>query len=84
MSPDQEEEFAELLIKDKKHEWRIEPDESQRLRELVRMLIRGAELEPEEEKELFDLHRKANRGIGSTTPGQRQLLTQLQEIDNSG
>ena len=69
MSPDQEEEFAELLIEDKKHDWRIEPDESQRLRELVRMLIRGAELEPEEEKELCDLHRKANRGIGSTTPG---------------
>jgi len=58
MDPEQEEEFKELLARDKDHDWGLEPEEHNRLRELVRMLIRGAELEPEEEKELFYLHRK--------------------------
>ena len=57
-----------MLARDKKHEWGLEPDENQRLRELVRMRMRGAELEPDEENELFILHKKGNKGIGSTVP----------------
>ena len=70
MNHEQEEEFADLLSHDKDHEWVIEKDEKNRFKELVRMLIRGAELEPEEEKELFYLHRKQNKGIGNLTPAQ--------------
>ena len=62
----------------------MQPDENARLRELVKMRIRGAELETDEEKELYQLHRKGNRGIGATTPGQLTRLIQLQEEDNSG
>ena len=41
------------MVRDKKHEWGVQPDENARLRELVKMRIRGAELEPDEEKELY-------------------------------
>lgn len=48
------------------------------------MRMRGAELEPEEENELYTLHRKGNKGIGSTTPTQLQLLNQLKEAEDAG
>lgn len=56
MTQDQEEDLAALLLKDKDVERNLTPDEQQRMKELVRMLYRGAELEPEEEKELHYLH----------------------------
>ena len=69
MNNEEEEEFAELLSHEKDHEWGMDDNDNNRFRELVRMQIRGAELEPDEEKELFKLHRKQNKGIGSLTPG---------------
>ena len=63
-----------LLQKDKDVERNLTDDEQQRMRELVRMLYRGAELEPEEEKELLYLHQKQNRGIGGLTPGQYSIM----------
>ena len=56
MSPAEEEDLAYLLQKDKDIERNLNDQEQDRMKELVRMLYRGAELEPEEEKELYYLH----------------------------
>lgn len=58
MNDDQMEELKDLLRRDKDHERDLTPDEQDRMKELVRILYRGAELEPEEEKELEELHAK--------------------------
>ena len=56
MTAAQEEDLASLLQKDKDIERNLTEDEQDRMRDLVKMLYRGAELEPDEERELAYLH----------------------------
>ena len=55
----------------------ITPDENQRMKELVNLVIHDAELSPEEKKELENLHAKQTRGIGGLTPNQFENLQQI-------
>lgn len=74
----------DLLRKEKDHEREITPDESSRMRELVRILYKTFGLEPDEEIELAHLHEKQNRGIGSLTPNQANILRGLDDHLNAG
>ena len=84
MTPRQMDELDELLHKEKDHVRDVTPEEAQRMKELARILIRTAELEPEEEKELEFLHAKQNKGIGNLTPKQAAILQGLEDHRNSG
>jgi len=84
MTPAQEAELADLLQRDKDVERNLTHDEQKRMKYLVKMLYRGAELEPEEENELLYLHQKQNRGIGGLTPTQYNILKQLKEYSETG
>ena len=58
LSEDEEDDFGKLLKKDKDIDRNLTPEQKNRLKELVRMLYRGVDLEPEEEAELVFLHAK--------------------------
>lgn len=48
----------DLLRRDKDVERSLQPEEKDRMMILVKMMYKGAELEPDEEKELLMLHRR--------------------------
>ena len=84
LSGEQLEEMNDLLKRDKGIERNLTPDEEDRMLMLVKMLYRGAELEPEEEKELQMLHKKQNEGIGSLSPTMLSILNMLKDEHDAG
>lgn len=58
MTDEQEDELAGLLRKMQDHEREIIPEETNRMRELVRILYKTGSLHPDEEEELAGLHER--------------------------
>lgn len=73
-----------LKLEHKEIESKLSPAELLRMKELVMMKFNGAQLEPEEVKELEELHKKQNEGIGGLTPGQLTILYSLQDYQKKG